>query len=59
MVNLQEQILVQAHVAEGLFIQQGFSMVDAYSNFLNCLNIEPQFVDFDNNMPVATNIINQ
>lgn len=59
MMNSEEFIDVQAHIAEGLFIQQNFSLVAEYASFLECLKIQPQFVDFVNNMQNASNIIIQ
>lgn len=59
MINSQEVVDLQSHIAEGLFIQQEYPIVDTYANFLTCLNIAPQLVDFVNNMGDATNKIMQ
>lgn len=58
MVGSEEDILLKGHVAEGIFIQKDYTLVDTYADYLNALNIQTQPIDFvANNMQDAANAI--
>lgn len=57
--NGKEVTFEEVHLAEGLFIQSDIKLVDAYYNFLKSLKLEPQMVDFNNNMADAAQKISE
>lgn len=46
MIDGKEDIVVEGHVAAGLFIQKDFTLVQTYADYLSALNIKIQPIDF-------------
>lgn len=57
MVDGKENVISAGHVAEGIFIQKDFTLVNEYADYLSALNIITHPVDFVQNMQATQDTI--